>query len=60
MKIDNDFDQSCYSLIIIMDLVYRVLLQNTIVKVQHGKLKLGINQTYFKKLMPIFSQLIFP
>ena len=41
-----------------MDLAYRELLQSTIVKVQHGELKLGTN--VLQKLMPIFSQLLFP
>ena len=43
-----------------MDLVYKVLLESAIVNVQPGELKLGINQTYFEKLVPVFSQLIFP
>ena len=43
-----------------MDLVYRELLWSTIVKIQRIELKLGINQTYFIKLMPIVSQWIFP
>ena len=43
-----------------MDLAYRELLYSTIVKVQRSKPELGTNQTYFRILMTIFSQLIFP
>ena len=43
-----------------MNLVFRALLWSTIAKAQRGELKLGINQTYLKTLMPIFSQSIFP
>ena len=38
---------------------YKVLLWSTIVKIQRSELKLAKNQTYFRKLKPIFSQLIF-
>ena len=42
-----------------MDLAQTELLQSGIAKAQRSELKLGINQTYFRKVMPIFFQVIF-